>query len=105
MLIEGLRYLPASEKLWIFAARRETENKDMKSKILRKGLENIPTSVKLWRELIEIESMDEAKNLLYKGHMYRLLLWDTAGQEKFKSLIPAYLKDAHCAVLVFDITN
>ncbi len=46
-----------------------------------------------------------SKNLLYKGHMYRLLLWDTAGQEKFKSLIPAYLKDAHCAVLVFDITN
>ena len=59
--------MPASEKLWIFAARRETENKDMKSKILRKGLENIPTSVKLWRELIEIESMDEAKNLLYKA--------------------------------------
>lgn len=46
-----------------------------------------------------------SKNLLYNGHMYRLLLWDTAGQEKFKSLIPAYLKDAHCAVLVYDITN
>ena len=37
--------------------------------------------------------------------MYRLQLWDTAGQEKFRSLIPAYLRDAHCAVFVYDVTN
>jgi Ras-related protein Rab-6A len=35
--------------------------------------------------------------------MYRLLLWDTAGQEKFRSLIPAYLRDASCAVFVYDV--
>lgn len=46
-----------------------------------------------------------SKNVQYKNHMYRLLLWDTAGQEKFRSLIPAYLRDADCAVLVYDITN
>lgn len=67
VLIEGLRHLPASEKLWLYAARRENSSKDMKSKILRKGLENIPTSVKLWRELIELEDVEEAKNLLYKA--------------------------------------
>lgn len=33
---------------------------------------------------------------------YRLQLWDTAGQEKYKSLVPAYLRDANCAVFVFD---
>lgn len=45
-----------------------------------------------------------AKNVAYKGHIYRLQLWDTAGQEKFKSLVPAYLKDAHCAIMVYDIS-
>lgn len=30
-------------------------------------------------------------------------LWDTAGQEKYKSLVPAYLRDANCAVFVVDI--
>jgi small GTP-binding protein len=36
---------------------------------------------------------------------YRLQLWDTAGQEKYKSLIPAYLRDAHCAVFVVDLAR
>jgi small GTP-binding protein len=34
---------------------------------------------------------------------YRLQLWDTAGQEKYKSLVPAYLRDAHCGLLVFEV--
>ena len=34
-----------------------------------------------------------------------LNLWDTAGQEKFKSLIPGYIKDSQTIVIVYDITN
>ena len=34
-----------------------------------------------------------------------LNLWDTAGQEKFKSLIPSYIKDSQTVVVVYDITN
>ena len=34
-----------------------------------------------------------------------LNLWDTAGQEKFKSLIPSYIKDSQCIVVVYDITK
>jgi Ras-related protein Rab-6A len=34
-----------------------------------------------------------------------LNLWDTAGQEKFKSLIPSYIKDSQAVVVVYDITN
>lgn len=30
----------------------------MKSKILRKGLENIPESTKLWKELIELSEIE-----------------------------------------------
>ena len=32
-------------------------------------------------------------------------LWDTAGQEKFKSLVPNYIRDANCAVFVYDISK
>ena len=34
-----------------------------------------------------------------------LLLYDTSGQEKFKSLIPMYTRDADIILLVYDITS
>ena len=40
-----------------------------------------------------------------KGTTIRLLLYDTAGQEKFKSLIPMYIRDANIIIVVYDITN
>ena len=45
------------------------------------------------------------KNLCHDKSLYRLQLWDTGGQERFRSLIPSYLKDAQCAVFVFDVNN
>lgn len=35
----------------------------------------------------------------------RLQLWDTAGQEKFRSLTPMYYRSAAVAVLVYDVTS
>lgn len=32
-------------------------------------------------------------------------IWDTAGQEKYRSLAPMYFTGAHLAILVFDITS
>ncbi len=32
-------------------------------------------------------------------------MWDTAGSERFKSLIPTYLKNAQAIILTYDITN
>jgi small GTP-binding protein len=32
-------------------------------------------------------------------------IWDTAGQEKYRSLAPMYFSGAHLAILVFDITQ
>jgi small GTP-binding protein len=31
--------------------------------------------------------------------------WDTAGQERFATMHPAYYHDAHCCILVFDVTR
>ena len=35
----------------------------------------------------------------------RVQVWDTAGQEKFRSLIPTYLKQADAIIAVYDITS
>ncbi|KAH9545981.1 hypothetical protein CY35_12G073400 [Sphagnum magellanicum] len=35
----------------------------------------------------------------------RLQLCDTAGQERFRSLIPSYIRDSSVAVIVFDVAN
>ena len=32
-------------------------------------------------------------------------IWDTAGQEKFHSLMPMYYRGAHVAILVFDLSK
>lgn len=34
-----------------------------------------------------------------------LQLWDTAGQEKYRTLIPAYYRGADAAIIVFDVTS
>ena len=45
-----------------------------------------------------------SKNIEINGQNIRLLLYDTAGQEKFKSLIPMYIRDANIILVVYDIT-
>jgi small GTP-binding protein len=34
-----------------------------------------------------------------------LNVWDTAGQESLRNLVPVYAKGSHAAVIVFDLTN
>lgn len=46
-----------------------------------------------------------SKNVTIDNANVRLLLYDTAGQEKFKSLIPMYIRDANIIVVVYDITS
>ena len=35
----------------------------------------------------------------------KLQIWDTAGQEKYRSVTPIYYRDAAAAICVFDVTN
>ena len=40
-----------------------------------------------------------------EGSVVKLQMWDTAGQEKFKTIVSAYYKGAHGIILVYDITD
>ena len=45
------------------------------------------------------------KTLLFRGSRYKLELWDTAGQEKYRSLVKSYLKNADCCIYVHDVNG
>jgi Ras-related protein Rab-6A len=47
----------------------------------------------------------QSKNVKIDNQDIHLLLYDTAGQEKFRSLIPMYTRDANIILLVYDISN
>ena len=46
-----------------------------------------------------------SKNIRIEDKIYRLQIWDTAGQETFRSITRAYYKNSACACVVYDITN
>ena len=46
-----------------------------------------------------------AKNIDINNKKYRLQIWDTAGQENYRSITRAYYKNSVCAILVYDISN
>lgn len=52
--------------------------------------------------------------IVFQGHtltidtgqeLVPLMVWDTAGQEAFRSLVPIYVRDSDAALLVFDVTD
>ena len=47
----------------------------------------------------------QSKNVQIDNQDIHLLLYDTAGQEKFRSLIPMYTRDANIILLVYDICS
>ena len=47
----------------------------------------------------------QSKNIQIDNQDIHLLLYDTAGQEKFRSLIPMYTRDANLILLVYDVTS
>ena len=46
-----------------------------------------------------------AKNIEINQKIYRIQIWDTAGQENFRSITRAYYKNSVCACVCYDITN
>jgi Ras-related protein Rab-6A len=46
-----------------------------------------------------------SKNIKYQGQNIKLQMWDTAGQEKYKGLIPSYVRNSSIVFLVYDIAS
>ena len=46
-----------------------------------------------------------SKSVVFKNNKIKYNIWDTAGQEKYRSLASMYYKGAECAIVVFDVTS
>ena len=46
-----------------------------------------------------------AKNIEYKNNSLKLQIWDSAGQERYKSLIPSYVRGSSIIFILFDVSN
>ena len=45
-----------------------------------------------------------SKNLRYHGQNIKLQIWDSAGQEKYKGLIPSYVRNSSIVFVVYDVS-
>lgn len=45
------------------------------------------------------------KIVVHRGHKFKIQVWDAAGNEQFRTISPAYYKNAHAIVIAYDITN
>ena len=46
-----------------------------------------------------------SNNVAIDDKIYRIQIWDTAGQENFRSITRAYYKNSACALIVYDISR
>lgn len=46
-----------------------------------------------------------SKSIKFRGKTIKFQIWDSAGQEKYKSLIPSYIKGSSIVFIVFDVTS
>ena len=44
------------------------------------------------------------KNITFRGTTIKLQMWDTDGQEKYKRLIPAYVRNSSIVFLIYDVS-
>ena len=56
-----------------------------------------------WLSTIGVDS--KRKIVKIKGESVKVSIWDTAGQEKFQSIVKQYYNGANGVLLIFDITN
>ena len=45
------------------------------------------------------------KEVKIQGETVKLYIWDTAGQEKYRSIVSTYFKGCDGVMLVFDLSN
>ena len=93
---------------------KESEEKEKKYKIVMLGDQNVgKTSIinrfkhnKFVGNIEPTLALDFQSKEIFIDNIYvKLLLYDTAGQEKFRTLIPLYTREANIIFFIYDITN
>ena len=46
-----------------------------------------------------------SKNIRFRGQNLKIQIWDSAGQEKYKVLIPSYIRNSSIVFIVYDISD
>ena len=44
------------------------------------------------------------KEIIFKGHTIKLQMWDTSGKEKYKEIIPSYVRNSSIVFLIYDVS-
>ena len=47
----------------------------------------------------------DCKIIDFKENNYKIQIWDTAGQEKFQSIVKSYIRDLNVCIVVFDVNQ
>lgn len=56
--------------------------------------------------IVTMSSTFYEKTMYIHLHLFKQLqIWDTTGQERFRSLTTGYYRNAHAALVVYDITS
>ncbi|XP_067136921.1 ras-related protein Rab-22A-like [Centruroides vittatus] len=45
------------------------------------------------------------KHFRIEGYSYQIHIWDTAGEERYLSMIPIYYRNSNAVIVAYDITN
>ena len=45
------------------------------------------------------------KNITFRGTNIKLQLWDTCGQEKYRGLIPSYIRNTSIVFIIYDVSS
>ena len=91
-------------------------NKDEKKyKIIIIGDSNVGKTALFWRftegEFLaekdtQVTTIDfKMKNITLKEKPAKLYIWDTAGQEKYRSIVSTYFKGCHGVLMMFDLSS
>lgn len=72
-----------------------------KSSLMLRFVENKYTTTYISTVGVEFR----VKTMTINGIRIKMQIWDTAGQEKFKSLTKSYYRGAHGVIIMYDITN
>jgi Ras-related protein Rab-18 len=58
------------------------------------------------RKDTQVTTVDfKMKNVMLGTKPVKLYIWDTAGQEKYRSIVSTYFKGCHGIVIVFDVAK